>query len=100
KQFFDYHRFGLCLLGTSADFFLQTVQAFLQRREIGQDQLGIDDLDVTHRIDRPTHVVDVAAFETANDLNNRVDLADMTEELVAETFARTSSLHQPSDVDE
>ena len=44
--------------------------------------------------------MDVAAFKTTNDLHNRIDLADMTEKLVAEAFTRACSFYEARDVDE
>src|SRR5205823_10236249 len=43
---------------------------------------------------------DVAAFEAAQHMNDRVDLADVGKELVAEPFALGRPAHQPGDVDE
>src|SRR5262245_38502616 len=44
--------------------------------------------------------MDIATFETANDLHDRVYFADVTEELVAEAFAGTRAFHEPGGVDE
>ena len=85
---------------SGADFFLQAVAPFLQRSEIGQNQLGVDDFDVAHRIDRAADVVNVAALEAAHDLHDRVYFADVAEELVAEAFARARAFHEPRDIDE
>ena len=90
--------FGLRAFRSGPDFFLQTVVPFLERREIGQDQLGVDDFDVANRIDCPADVMNVGVFETTHHLHDRVDLANVTEELVAQTFARTRAFHEPRDV--
>ena len=73
---------------------------FCKRSEVGQDQLGVDHLDVAHRIDRAADVMNVAVFEAAHDLDDRVHFADVAEELVAESFARARAFHEPGDIDE
>ena len=45
-------------------------------------------------------MVDVGVFKTAHDLDDRVHLADVAEELVAEPFPRARTLHQARDVHE
>ena len=72
---------------------------FLERREIGQHQLGVDHFDVANRIDRAADVMNVAAFETAHDLHDRVHFADVAEELIAESFAGARAFDQAGDVD-
>ena len=44
--------------------------------------------------------MDVGVLEAADDLDDRVDFADVGEELVAEPFALARALHQAGDVDE
>ena len=100
EQLFDHGGFRLRGFRSGAHFLLQAVTPFLQGGEIGQDELGVDHLDVAHRIDRATDVMDVAALETPHDLNDRVHFADVAEELVAEAFARARPFHQSGDVDE
>ena len=72
--------------------FVWRSRAFLHRVEIGEDQFGVDDLDVAHRIDRARDVMNVRVLETAHDLHDGVHLADVGEELVAEAFALRSRL--------
>ena len=43
---------------------------------------------------------DVAALEAAQHVDDRIDLTDVGEELVAEAFALASAADQPGDVDE
>ena len=74
--------------------------ALLHALEVGEDELGVDDLDVAHRVDRVRDVVHVRIVEAAHDLHDGVDLAHVREELVAEAFALAGALHQPGDVDE
>ena len=100
EQLLDHGRLGFRGLRSGSDFLLQAVTPFLQGGEVGQDQLGVDDFDVAHRIDRAADVMDVAALEAAHDLHDRVYFADVAEELVAEAFARARAFHEPRDVDE
>ena len=80
--------------------FCLAVRALLHRGEVGEDQLGIDDLDVAHGIDGAADVMDVVVLEAAHDLHDGVHFADVAEELVAEPFARARAFHQARDVDE
>ncbi len=43
---------------------------------------------------------DVIVFEAAKHMNNRIDLADIGEKLVAEAFTTRCPAHQPGDIDE
>ena len=44
-------------------------------------------------------MMDIGVFEATDHLDDGVDFADVTEELVAEAFARARALHQACDVD-
>ena len=68
--------------------------------EIGERQLGVDDLDVGDRIDLAGDVDDVVVVEAAHHVRDRVGLADVGEELVAEAFALGRAGDQAGDVDE
>ena len=85
---------------SGADFLLQTIVPLLERRQIGQHQLGVDHFDVADRIDRSADVMNIAVFETADDLHDCVHFADVTEELIAEAFARARAFDQTGDIDE
>src|SRR3546814_11898650 len=45
-------------------------------------------------------MLEVVILETAQDVDDRVNLADVAEELVAQPFALRRAAHQPRDVDE
>ena len=100
KKFFD--NGGLCLgrFGSGPHFFLQTITPLLQRAKIGQDQLCVDYFDVADRIDRSADVMNIGVLETAHDLHDRIHLANVAQELIAETFPRARSLDEARDVDE
>ena len=51
-------------------------------------------------IDPALDVGDVAVLEAAQHVDDRIDLADVGEELVAEPFALGGAADQPGDVDE
>ena len=53
-----------------------------------------------HGIHGAHHMNDVAVLEAAHDLDDRVGLANVGEELVAEALAFGRSFHKPGDVDE
>ena len=78
----------------------QVGDALFEAFEVGQQQLGLDHLGVGDRVDLVGDMLDVVILEAAQDMDDRVDLADVAEELVAEPFALGRALHQPGDVDE
>src|SRR5512143_766362 len=80
--------------------FLEVIDTLLQTIEIGQHQLGLDDVDVGDRIDLAFDMSNVGILEAAHDVHNRIDFADGGEELVAEPLALRGTAHQSGDVDE
>ena len=74
--------------------------AALEALEVGEHQLGLDGLGVGDRIDLALDMGDVAILEAAQHMDDRVDFADVGEELVAEPFALRRAAHQAGDVDE
>src|SRR5437867_466590 len=99
-ELLGYRHFRFGLLITRTRRLLLAVRPLLDGSEIGQHELGIDHLDVADRVDRSGNVVDVVIFKAPNDLHDRVYLADVGEELIAETFTRARALHEARDVDE
>ena len=75
-------------------------ELLLDGREVRERELGVDRLDVGQRIDLARHVDDVVVLEAAHDVRDRVGLADVGEELVAEAFALRRAGDEPRDVDE
>ena len=88
------------LLVVAAHALLGGDEAALETVEIGEHQLGLDRLGVAHRIDRALDMGDVRILEAAQHMRDRIDLADMAEELVAEPLALRRAAHQARDVDE
>ncbi len=72
----------------------------LHRVEVGERELGVDDRDVRGGIDAPRHVHDVRVLEAAHHVGDRVHLADVREELVAEALALRGAGDEAGDVDE
>jgi hypothetical protein len=76
------------------------VAGLLHRRHVGQRELGVDHLDVGDRIDLVRDVDHVVVLEAAHDVGDRVGLADVGEELVAEALALRGAGDEARDVDE
>ncbi len=78
----------------------QIRHAPLEAVEIGEHQLGFDGVGIGGRVDPPFDMGDVAAFEAAQHVDDRIDFADVREELVAEPFALACAANEAGDVDE
>ena len=81
-------------------FLLQPRQRLLDGLQVGEDELGVDDLHVVAGVDLALDVDDVGVGEDPDHLADRVALADVGEELVAETGALARTLDDARDVDE
>ena len=79
---------------------LQPRDRLLQRLQVGQDQLGLDRLDVAGRVDLAVDVGDVLVAEDAGHLADRGRLPDVGEELVAQALALRGAADDAGDVDE
>ena len=79
---------------------LHAVQPLLHGGEVGEGELELDDLAIAHGIDAVHHVQDVVVVEAADDVHDRVRLADVGEELVAESLALGRALDESGDVHE
>ena len=87
------------VLGSRASF-CSRGKRVLDGLQVGEDQLGVDRLDVVGRVDLAVDVDDVRVAERADDLADRVGLADVGEELVAQPLARARAADDAGDVDE
>src|SRR5690606_16388554 len=72
----------------------------LDRIQVGQGQFGVDGLDVRDRVHLSGDVDDVAVLEAAHHVADRVDLADVRQELVAQPLPASGAGDQAGDVDE
>jgi len=91
--------FGFELL-VAAGGFCGAFDAFFDGGDVGKDEFEIDGLDVVERIDFSGHVGNIVVFETAYDLDDGVDFADVGEELVAEAFAGGGAADEAGDINE
>ncbi len=88
--------FLVAALGVARDL----LQLFLAAVEVGEDQFEVDDLDVALGVDAVGDVDDVLVLEAAHHVGDGIGLADVGEELVAQTFTLGGARHQAGDVDE
>ena len=95
---------GVCgggnFVGAAPRGVADAVLPLFDRFEIGEDQLKVDGLDVPHGIDGAFDMGDVFILETADNVHDRVHLADVREEFIAEPLAAARTLHEPCDVHE
>ena len=94
---------GLCLLDCVhvGRLDLLAAQILLQLgQRVFEDQLSVDGVDVVGRIHLAVDVDDVVVLEGAHDLADRVRLADVGQELVAQAFAFGGALDDAGDVHE
>ena len=78
--------------------FLQLRQGALNGAQVGEDKLGLDDVNVLVRIDATLNVNDVGVFEVTNNLTDSVSVANVCQELVAQALTLVCALDQASDV--
>src|SRR5205085_10072234 len=76
------------------------IDALGQRVEVREQQLGLDDLDVARWIDRVLDVHDIRILEAADDVEDRIRLANVRQELVAETLAFRCAANEAGDIDD
>ena len=88
------------LVAPGARLLRVAVQRLFHGLEVGERELGVDDVDVVDRIDAARDVDDVVVVEAAHDVGDGVALADVREELVAEAFALARAGDEARDVDE
>ena len=79
---------------------LQPRERLLHRLQVGQDQLGLDRRDVVGGVDLAVDVGDVLVAEHPGHLADRVGLADVGEELVAQPLPLRGAPDDAGDVDE
>ena len=71
----------------------------LETFEVGEHQLRLDRLGIADRIDRTFDMDHIAIRETAQDVRDGVDLANVSEKLVAESLAAGGAANQSGNVD-
>src|ERR1017187_2695518 len=88
------------LLVAALRLLLGLVDPLLHGLEVGQDQLGRDDLDVSDRVDRAHGMDAVGVLEAAHDAHDRIHLADRRKERVAEALPLARAGDETRDVHE
>jgi uncharacterized glyoxalase superfamily protein PhnB len=73
--------------------------ALLDAFEIGQHQLGVDGVGIGQRVDPTLDMGDIVIGKAAQHMGDRIDLADIGQELVAQPLALRGALHQPGNID-
>ncbi len=69
-------------------------QTCVNRLQILQLKLIVDDLHIAHRIDITVNVSDIVIVETTEHVEDGISLTDIREELVAETLTLGGTLHK------
>ena len=101
ETFFQHthHELGF-LVATRLGLLGITREGFFDRCHVRQCEFGVDDFDVVHRINLARDVNHVVVCEAAHHMHNRIRLANVGEELVAEALALARPGNEPRDVDE
>ena len=68
--------------------------------EVGEEEFGVDDVDVVEGVDAAGDVDDFGVVEAADDVGDGIGGTDVAEELVAEAFALGGAFDEAGDVDE
>ena len=87
------------LLVTALRHLLLAVDALFDGLHVREDQLKVDRLRVAGGVYAAVHVHDVVVVKAAHDVHHGVDLADVRQELVAESLAAGRAAHQSRDID-
>src|SRR5438045_6302941 len=98
EQFFDDGTFNDCCFFAGVQLLLYSVASLLQRSEVRQHELGIDDLDIANWINVRADVMNVGICKTTHHLHDRLDFANMMEELITEPFTGARAFDESSDI--
>ena len=88
----------LCFFIACTDFFHIIGDTLVESFEVSDDELRIDDLDISLRVDRSTHMVDIGVVESSHYLEDSIDISDMRKEFVPKSFSLTRSLDESCDI--
>ena len=88
------------LLGAGVRQLSDSLQPALRLFEIGEQQLGVHQLGVGDRVDSPLGMRNPLVAVGADHVADRVGLADLGQEAIAQPLAGRGALHQPGDVSE
>lgn len=87
-------------LVAAAGFFGALFFLAFEGGEVGEDEFGIDDLDIAEGVNRSHIVNDVFVLEATHHVDDGIDFADIGEEFVAEALALAGPGDESGDVDE
>ena len=76
------------------------VHPLLQNFQICEDEFQIDGFNIPDRVYAAVHMDDIRVFKAAHDMDNRIALADVCKELVAESLTLRRALDESCNVDE
>jgi len=79
-------------------FFIDALQTLCDCLEIFQDELGVNDREISERINGVFDVDNIVVIETAKDHDNSGDFAYVGEKFIAETGTFRSALHEAGDI--
>ena len=96
--FFQHRQLLDGLFVTRAGGLAHAVQCFFDRSQVGQAQLGLNDLDIGNRVHLVGDVDHVVVFKAAHHVDDGIGFADVGQKLVAQTFARAGTGHQARNV--
>ena len=86
-------------VATHAHLFFDLLYAALDGFQILELKFGIDHLLVAYRVDRTVHMNHIAVVEATEHMDDRVRLADVSQELVAKSLAVAGTLYQSGYID-
>ena len=69
-----------------------------QHFHVRKDQFQIDGLDITQRIYTAVHMHHIGILKTAHHMYNRIHLADIAQELIAQSLTLGSTFHQSRNI--
>ena len=84
----------------ASQILLEFRQCVFDGLQIGEDQFGVDGVDVIGWVDLAVDVHDVIILESTHDLTDRIGLTNVGKELVAQPFAFGGTLDDACDIDE
>ena len=99
KPYHDFFGMFRCLI-SGARLFGYIIQTMVHRLEVCEDEFIVDHIDIPFRIDRPTHMMNIRILKITYHFEDGIDLPDMGEKFVPESFSRTRSRDESSDIDE
>ncbi len=77
----------------------RTVDLAVDNIDIGENKFKPDRFDIAARADLAVDMDDFAVLKAAHDVDDRIDLADVRKELVAQPLALGRAAHKPRDID-